>query len=167
MKTIAQSLPENALDELIAQAAPADVSKQELAQFKAYLSQMDAKQIKNLSEELKSAARTRGRRIVLREQLLERLGTQWLRKQQEMVEAELAKIEVAKDIHDFNILELELSAQTWRLDKSTKVLHLSEQAATDPLINLIKRQESEQEVEVLGNENSLDDAALEALFELK
>ena len=167
MKTIAQSLPENALDELIAQATVEGMSKTEMAQFKAYLGQMDAKQIKNLSEELKSAARTRGRRIMLREQLLERLGTQWLRKHQEMVEAELAKIEVAKDVIDFNILELELSAQTWRLDKSIKVLHLSEQAASDPLINLIKRQQGEQEIEVLGNENALDEAKLEALFELR
>ena len=167
MKTINQALPENALDEMIAQATVEGMSKTEMAQFKAYLGQMDSKQIKNLAEELKSAARTRGRRIMLREQLLERLGTQWLRKHQEMVEAELAKIEVAKDVIDFNILELELSGQTWRLDKSIKVLHLSEQAATDPLINMIKRQQTENETEVLGNENALDEQTLEALFELK
>jgi hypothetical protein len=166
MKTIAQVLPEGALNEVIAQA-PQGMSSQDMGQFKAYLGQMDSKQIRNLNEELKSAARTRARKIMLRESLLQRLGTDWLRKQQEMVEAELAKIEVAKDVHDFNILELELSAQTWRLDKSTNVLRLSEQAATDPLINLIKRQESEQETEVLGNENAMDDATMEALFEIK
>ena len=166
MKTISQSLPANTLDELIAMA-PADVNQQELAQFKAYLSNMDGRQIANLSNELKSAARTRGRRIMLREQLLGRLGTSWLRKHQEIVEAELAKIEVAKDIVDFNILELELSSHTWRLDRSTRVLHLSEQAAGDPLINLIKRQQNAQEIETLGAENAMDDEKLEALFELR
>ena len=78
----------------------------------------------------------RGRKILLREGLLERLGTEWLRKQQEIVEGELAKIEVAKDTIDFNILELELSSQNWQLGKMTQVLNLDEQAVTDPMIDI-------------------------------
>ncbi|MBF8299302.1 MAG: hypothetical protein HW397_351 [Dehalococcoidia bacterium] len=167
MKTISQSLTANVLDEVLARESPADVNQQELAQFKAHLAGMDERQVRNLSSELKSAARTRGRRIILREQLLDRLGTSWLRKHQEIVEAELAKIEVAKDIVGFNILELELSGQTWRLDKSTRVLHLSEQAQGDPLINLIKRQQHAEELEVLGSDNSMDDETLATIFGLR
>ena len=167
MKTVAQSIPGDTLDQLVEQIAPPDVRTPELVQFKDYLSKMDSKQIHSLHEDLKSAARVRGRKIVLREQLLERLGTKWLRTQQEIVEAELAKIEVAKDTHDFNILELELSGQTWRLGKMTKVLRLDELAQTDPLVNMIKMQQKEEETDVFGGEAALDEDKLEALFGLK
>ena len=167
MKTVAQSLPTDTLDQLIDQMAPADMRTQELVQFKDYLSKLDSKQIRSLEEELKSAARVRGRKIMLREQLLSRLGTDWLRKQQEMVEAQLAKIEVAKDTIDFNILELELSGQTWRLGKMTQVLRLDELAQTDPMVNMIKMQQKEEENEVFGGEASLDEDKLESLFGMK
>ena len=167
MKTVAQSLPSDTIDLLIEQIAPSDMHTQELSQFRDYLNKLDSKQIKSLQEELKSAARVRGRKIILREQLLSRLGTDWLRKQQEMVEAELAKIEVAKDTIDFNILELELSGQTWRLGKMTKVLRLDEMAATDPLVNMIKMNQKEEENDTFGGEASLDEEKLETLFGLK
>jgi hypothetical protein len=167
MKTIAQSLPPDALDALIEELAPADLNQQELVEFKKHLAKQDARQLKNLQAELQSAARTRARRIVLRQQLLDRLGTPWLRRHQEMVEAQLASVEVAKDVTDFNILELELSSQTWRLDRSTRVQHLSERTKNDPLIDLIKRQQGENEIEVLGNDNALDDEKLQSLFELR
>ena len=167
MKTIAQALPSDTLDTLIEQIAPSDMHTQELVQFKDYLAKLDSKQTKSLQEELKSAARVRGRKIMLREQLLSRLGTDWLRKQQEMVEAELAKIEVAKDTIDFNVLELELSGQTWRLGKMTKVLRLDELAQSDPLVNMIKLQQKEEENDTFGGEASLDEDKLETLFGLK
>lgn len=164
MKTVAQVLPADTIDHVIEQVAPADAKSEELVQFRTYLGQLDSKQIHTLEGELKAAARVRGRKIMLREQLLGRLGTDWLRKQQEMVEAELAKIEVAKDTIDFNVLELELSGQTWRLGKMTKVLRLDEQAENDPMINMIKRQEKEEEVDSFGSDGSLDDDKLETLF---
>ena len=167
MKTVAQSLPSDTIDLLIEQIAPADLHNQELNQFKDYLAKIDSKQIKSLQEELKTAARVRGRKIILREQLLSRLGTEWLRKQQEMVDAELAKIEVAKDTIDFNILELELSGQTWRLGKMTKVLRLDELAQTDPMVNMIKRQQAEEEADTFGGEAALDEEKLESLFGLR
>ena len=167
MKTIAQALPSDTLDTLIEQVAPSDMHTQELVQFRDYLAKLDSKQTKSLHEELKSAARVRGRKIMLREQLLSRLGTDWLRKQQEMVEAELAKIEVAKDTIDFNVLELELSGQTWRLGKMTKVLRLDELAQSDPLVNMIKLQQKEEENDTFGGEASLDEDKLETLFGLK
>jgi len=167
MKTVAQSLPDDTLDQVIEQIAPPEVRTQELVQFKDYLSKMDSKQVHSLQEELKSAARVRGRKIMLRESLLSRLGTDWLRNQQEIVEAELAKIEVAKDTHDFNILELELSGQTWRLGKMTNVMRLDELAQTDPLVNMIKMQQKEEATDVFGGEAALDEDKLEELFELK
>lgn len=167
MKTIEQSLPGDTLDTLIEQIAPSDVHTQELVHFKDYLAKLDSKQIKSVQDDLKTAARIRGRKIMLRQQLLERLGTAWLRKQQEMVEAELAKIEVAKDVHDFNILELALSGQTWRLGKMTNVLRLDEMAGTDPMVGMIKLQQKEEEHDTFGGEASLDEDKLETLFGLK
>lgn len=167
MKTIAQALPASTIDQLLEQIAPGDVQNEELQQFKTYLGKLDSKQVNSLESELKTAARVRARKIILREQLLSRLGTEWLRKQQEMVEAELARIEVAKDTLDFNVLELEFSGQTWRLGKMTKVLRLDEQAQTDPMVNMIKREETEQEAETLGSDGALDDDKLEALFGLR
>ena len=167
MKTVAQSLPSDTLDLLIEQIAPADLHNQELMQFKDYLSTIDSNQIKSLQDELKTATRVRARKILLREQLLSRLGTEWLRKQQEMVDAELAKIEVAKDTIDFNILELELSGHTWRLGKMTKVLRLDELAENDPMVNMIKRQQAEEEQDTFGDEVGFDEERLESLFGLK
>jgi len=167
MKTVAQSLPSDTIDLLIEQIAPSDMRTPELSQFRDYLNKLDSKQTKSLQEELKSAARVRGRKIMLREQLLSRLGTEWLRKQQEMVEAELAKIEVAKDTIDFNILELELSGQTWHLGKITKVLRLDEMAATDPLVNMMKMNQKEEENDTFGGEASLTEEKLESLFGLR
>ena len=167
MKSIGQALPAEALDQVVQEVAPADLNSAELQQFKDYLSRMDTKQVRAFSEELKSAARVRGRKIMLREQLLSRIGTEWLRKQQEMTEARLAEVEVGKDIHDFNLLELDIAGQTWRLGKMAKVQRLDEMAQTDPLINMIKRQETDQEQEVLGSEAAMDDAKLESLFEIK
>ncbi len=164
MKTVAESLPASAIDQLMEQIAPADVQNEELHQFKTYLGQLDSKQINSLASELKTAARVRGRKILLREQLLSRLGTDWLRKQQEMVDAELARIEVAKDTLDFNVLELEFSGQTWRLGKMTRVMRLDEQAQTDPMVNMIKREATEHEAETLGSDGALDDDKLETLF---
>ena len=167
MKTIAQVLPVDTLDRLVEQVAPGDVHHEEMLQFKDYLWKLDSRQLRSLSEELKAAARVRGRKILLREQLLSRLGTDWLRKQQEVVEGELAQIEVAKDTIDFNVLELELSGQTWRLGKMTKVLRLDEQAQTDPMVNMIKRQEAEEEADSFGSDGALDDDRLESLFGLR
>ncbi|MBF8299137.1 MAG: hypothetical protein HW397_186, partial [Dehalococcoidia bacterium] len=70
MKTVSQALPSDTLDLLIEQIAPAELHNQELMQFKDYLSKVDSKQVKSLQEELKTAARVRGRKIILREQLL-------------------------------------------------------------------------------------------------
>ena len=164
MKTVAQALPAEALDDVMEQVAPSDVHSEELSQFKAYLLKLDSKQLHSLLEELKAAARVRGRKIILRDQLMARLGTDWLRKQQELVEGQLASIEVAKDTIDFNILELELSGHTWRLGKMTRVLRLDEQAEGDPLVDMIKRQEIEAEVEVMGFDGILDDERLENIF---
>ncbi len=167
MKTVAQALPADTIDHLVEQIAPQDMHNEELLQFKGYLGKLVSNQIKSLNEELKSAARVRGRKIMLREQLLDRLGTEWLRKQQEMVEAELARIEVAKDTIDFNILELELSGQTWRLGKMTKVLRLDEQAKSDPMVDMIKRQQVEEEKDTIGSDGQIDDDKLETLFGLR
>ena len=145
MATVAEALPANAIDEMLQEIAPADLDNEDIIQFKNYLQQKDARQLQSLEEDLRAAARVRGRKIILRERLLERLGTDWLRKQQEMVEGELATIEVAKDTVDFNVLELELSGQTWKLGKITRVLRLDEQANSDPLIDMIKRREAEDE----------------------
>ena len=167
MKTVAQVLPPNTLDQVLEQVAPADMHTEEMVQFKNYVSKLESRQLKSLNEELKAAARVRARKIMLREQLLSRLGTEWLRKQQEVVEGELARIEVAKDTIDFNVLELELSGQTWRLGKMTNVLRLDEQAKDDPLVDMIKRQQAEEEAEATGGDNGLDDEKLESLFGLK
>ena len=164
MKTVAQALPGDTLDSVVEQVAPAEVNNGEISQFKSYLAKLDSKQLRYLEQELKAAARVRGRKIMLRDQLLSRLGTEWLRKQQELVEAEVAKIEVSKDTIDFNILELELSGQTWRLGKVTRVLRLDEQAEIDPLVDMIKRQEIEAEAEAMGIEGALDDDRLENIF---
>lgn len=164
MPTVAQALPPHALDDMLEQIAPADVNNAELLQFKHYLAKMDSKQLHSLEEELKGAARVRGRKIILREQLLQRLGTDWLRTQHEIVEGELAKIEVAKDTIDFNILELELSSQSWNLGKATRVQRLDEQAESDPLIYMIKQREAQEEAEMLNVDGGLDDERLEKLF---
>ena len=162
--TVAQMLPPNALDEVVQEIAPQDAHNEELVQFKLFLQKADPKQIHSLEEDLKAAARVRGRKIMLREKLLARLGTDWLRKQQEIVEGELAKIEVAKDTVDFNILELELSGQTWKLGKISSALRLDEQAINDPLIGMIKRRETEDESEVMTVEGGLDDDRMDTLF---
>lgn len=162
--TVAQVLPANALDEVLQEVAPADQHNEELVQFKLYLQKVDPKTIHSLEEELRAAARVRGRKIMLRERLLPRLGTDWLRKQQEIIEGELAKIEVAKDTVDFNVLELEFSGQTWRMGKVDSALNLDEQAAGDPLISMIKRRESEDESEAMTVEGGLDDDRLDSLF---
>ncbi|MBI3743415.1 MAG: hypothetical protein HY261_03930 [Chloroflexi bacterium] len=164
MTTVAEALPPNALDGLLQEIAPQEVHNEELVQFKGYLGKLDHKQLHTLESELKAAARVRGRKIILREQLLSRLGTDWLRKQQEVVEGELAKIEVAKDTIDFNVLELELSTQTWKLGKMTKVLRLDEQAGSDPMIDMIKRREAEDEASILQVDGGLDDDRLDSMF---
>ena len=166
MKTVAQVLPTDTIDHVVEQVAPSDVHNEELIQFKGYLSKLDSKQIHSLQEELKAAARVRGRKIILRDQLLGRLGTDWLRKQQEIVDGELAKIEVAKDTIDFNILELELSGHTWKLGRMTNVLRLDEQADSDPLVDMIKRQQAEAESESFNMDGGLDDERLDTLFGL-
>ena len=166
MKTVAQALPADAIENVVQQVAPGELHHQELVQFRPYLEKLDSKQLRSLGEELRAAARVRGRRILLREQLLSRLGTEWLRKQQELVEGELARIEVAKDTIDFNVLELELSSQTWRLGRMTHVLRLDEQAATDPLIDMIKRQQEEEEAETMLD-GGFDDERLENIFGLQ
>ncbi|MCH8195153.1 MAG: hypothetical protein IIB12_03690 [Chloroflexi bacterium] len=112
MATVAEALPANAIDEMLQEIAPADLDNEDIIQFKNYLQQKDARQLHSLEEDLRAAARVRGRKIILRERLLERLGTDWLRKQQVIVEGELATIEVAKDTVDFNVLELELMQTT-------------------------------------------------------
>lgn len=164
MATLAQVLPPDTLDNVIQQVAPADVHNEELMQFKIYLQKADPKTLHSLSEELKAQARVRGRKILLREKLLSRLGTDWLRKQQEIVEGEMAKIEVAKDTIDFNILELELGGQTWKMGKTSAVKRLDEQVGTDPMIDMIKRREFEDEEEVMKFEGGLDDEGLENMF---
>ncbi len=166
MKTIAQSLPADTLDKILAQVVPSDLRNEELTQFKAYVSKMDSRQIKSLAEELQAGARVRARKIQLREQLLSRLGTDWLRKQQEVVEAELARIEVAKDTLDFNVLELEMSGSTWRLGKIANVLRLDEQADAEPLVKMIKQEQEEEAAEATGGD-TLDDAQMESLFGLR
>ncbi|MEE9286398.1 MAG: hypothetical protein V3V35_11800 [Dehalococcoidia bacterium] len=166
MATVADALPENAIDEMLQEIAPEDLQNEEILQFKAFFQKMDAKQLHSLEEELRAAARVRGRKIILREQLLARLGTEWLRKQQEMVEGEMAKIEVAKDTIDFNILELELSGQTWKLGKITQVLRLDEQADTDPLVDMIKRREAEDEAGIMQVDGGIDDDRLDTMFGL-
>ncbi len=167
MKTVAQTVPTSVLDQILEQVAPADLRNEEMVQFKAYLSSLNAQQLKSLNADLQAAARVRGRKIQLREQLLSRLGTEWLRKQQEVVEGELARIEVAKDTLDFNVLELELSGQTWRLGKMTNVLRLDEQAKMDPLVDMIKRQQDEEAEEATGGDQHLDDDKLESIFGLR
>lgn len=164
MATLAQVLPPDTLDNVIQQVAPADVHNEELMQFKIYLQKADPKTLHSLNEELKAQARVRGRKILLREKLLSRLGTDWLRKQQEIVEGEMAKIEVAKDTIDFNILELELGGQTWKMGKTSAVKRLDEQVGTDPMIDMIKRREFEDEEEVMKFEGGLDDEGLENMF---
>jgi len=164
MKTVAQVLSPNVLDEVLQEVAPDDLQSEELVQFKIFLQKLDSKQLRSLQEDLKAASRVRGRKILLREQLLSRLGTEWLRKQQEIVEGELAKIEVAKDTIDFNVLELELSGQTWKLGKMTRVMRLDEQAAHDPLIGMIKRREADDEVSAMNLDGALDDERLDNMF---
>ena len=167
MPTVAQALPANAIDDVLQEVAPADLHNEELVQFKILLQKTDSKQLRSLGEELRAASRVRGRKIILREQLLSRLGTEWLRKQQELVEGELAKIEVAKDTIDFNILELELSGANWKLGKTTKVLRLDEQAGLDPLIDMIKRREADDEAESMNLDGGLDDDRLDVMFGLR
>lgn len=164
MATVAQTLTPAAIDQMIQEIAPGEVQNAEVQQFKLYLQKLDAKQLHSLQEELKAAARVRARKIILREQLLSRLGTDWLRKQQEIVENELAKLEVAKDTVDFNILELELSGQSWKLGKLSKVLRLDEQASSDPLVDMIKRREAEDEEEHMHVDGGLDDDRLDNMF---
>ena len=164
MKTVAQVLSPKVLDEVLQEVAPDDLQSEELVQFKIFLQKLDSKQLRSLQEDLKAASRVRGRKILLREQLLGRLGTEWLRKQQEIVEGELAKIEVAKDTIDFNVLELELSAQTWKLGKMNRVLRLDEQAAHEPLIGMIKRREADDEVSSMNLDGALDDERLDSMF---
>lgn len=164
MATVAQSMPPQVIDEVLQEVAPDDLQNEELIQFKVYLQKLDAKQLKSLMEELKGAARVRGRKILLREKLLERLGTDWLRKQQEIVEGELAKIEVAKDTIDFNVLELELSSQNWQLGKMTQILNLDEQAAGDPLIDMLKRRQTDEEATSMSVDGGLEDERLDSLF---
>ncbi len=164
MATVAQSLPPQAIDEALQEVAPYDRHNEELVQFKGYLEKLDSKQLRSLRDELKGVARVRGRKILLREGLLERLGTEWLRKQQEIVEGELAKIEVAKDTIDFNILELELSSQNWQLGKMTQVLNLDEQAAADPMIDMLKRRQSDDEAAALKVQGGIEDERLDAIF---
>ena len=164
MATVAQSLPPQAIDEALQEVAPYDRHNEELVQFKGYLEKLDSKQLRSLREELKGVARVRGRKILLREGLLERLGTEWLRKQQEIVEGELAKIEVAKDTIDFNVLELELSSQNWSLGKMTQVMNLDEQAAADPMIDMLKRRQSDDEAAALKVQGGIGDERLDAIF---
>lgn len=164
MATVAQSLPPQAIDEALQEVAPYDRHNEELVQFKGYLEKLDSKQLRSLREELKGVARVRGRKILLREGLLERLGTDWLRKQQEIVEGELAKIEVAKDTIDFNVLELELSSQNWHLGKMTQVMNLDEQAAADPMIDMLKRRQKDDEAAALKVQGGIEDERLDAIF---
>lgn len=164
MPTVGQVLPPETLDEIVQRVAPAEATNKELTQFKHYLSQMDTKQVRGLEADLLSAARVRGRKIILREQLLGRLATDWLRKQHEIVEGELAKLEVGKDIHDLNLMELELARDSWSIGRTSKVLRLDEQAASDPLINMIKHRELENENDILNADGGVDDDRLEKMF---
>ena len=167
MKTVAQALPADSIDTLVEQIAPVDMHSEELIQFKSHLGKLDSKQLHSLHEEMKATARGRGRKIILRERLMSRLGTDWLRKQQEIVEGELAKIEVSKDTIDFNVLELELTSQTWRLDRITDVPLLEEQTGKDPMLDMIKRQQVETEQQAFGLDGALDEEHLEDLFGLR
>ena len=164
MATLAETLPPQVLDEVIQQIAPQDSHNEELMQFKIYLQKSDPKMMSHLEQDLKSAARVRGRKILLREKLLSRLGTDWLRKQQEIVEGELANIEVAKDVIDFNVVELELGGKTWSIGKLMNTPRLDEMAATEPMIEMIKRRESEDEDEIMKFDGGLDEEALENMF---
>ncbi len=164
MATVAEVLPGNALDEVVRKVAPGEMHNEELVQFKNFISKLEHKQLHSLEQDLRAAARVRARKIVLREKLLSRLGTDWLRKQQEIVENDLAKIEVAKDTIDFNVLELELSGQTWKLGKMTNVLRLDEMAGADPMIDMIKRHEAENESELNQVDGGLDDERLDDMF---
>jgi len=65
---------------------------------------------------------------------------------------------------DFNILELELSGQSWKLGKLSKVLRLDEQASGDPLVDMIKRREAEDEEEHMHVDGGLDDDRLDNMF---
>ena len=96
-----------------------------------------------------------------REQLLQRMGTQLVIRQQEVVEARLAELEVGKDVADVNAMELEVSQQTWDLGKTGKVRRLYEQAEHDPLASpilmtnsqsLVKGVEAEIEKQLSGLE---------------
>ncbi len=164
MATVAEVLPGNALDEVLRKVAPGEVHNEELVQFKNFIGKLEHKQLHSLEQDLRVAARVRGRKIILREKLLSRLGTDWLRKQQEIVENDLAKMEVAKDIIDFNVLELELSGQTWKLGKMTNVLRLDEQVGADPMIDMIKQHEQEEESELDQVDGGLDDERLDDMF---
>ena len=164
MATVSEVLKPEVLDGVMQQLAPADVHSEELIQFKIFLQKADAKQLRGLTEDLKTAARVRGRKILLREKLLSRLGTEWLRKQQEIVEGEMANIEVAKDTLDFNILELELAKSSWKLGKLADVKRLSELAGVDPLINMIVHHEQDDEQEIMQFNSGLDDEGLENMF---
>ena len=164
MTSVKDALPQNALDQILQEVAPKDATNRELIQFRDFVAKMDTKQLHGLASELSSAARVAGRKIILREQLLSRLDTDWLRKQHEVVEGELAKIEVAKDIVDFNVLELDLSGASWKIGRLTQVLRLDEQAPTNPLIEMIKHREGEDEEEILGVGRDLDDEGLGKLF---
>lgn len=164
MSTLAQTISPQVLDSVIQQVAPGDAQNEELQQFKIYLQKSDPKMLHGLEQDLKSAARVRGRKIMLREKLLSRLGTDWLRKQQEVVEGEMANIEVAKDVIDFNILELELGGKNWQIGKMMNVPRLDEMAATDPMIQMIKHRESEDENEIMKFDGGLDEEALENMF---
>lgn len=164
MSTLAQTVSPQVLDSVLQQVAPGDAQNEELQQFKIYLQKSDPKMLHGLEQDLKSAARVRGRKIMLREKLLSRLGTDWLRKQQEVVEGEMANIEVAKDVIDFNILELELGGKNWQIGKMMNVPRLDEMAATDPMIQMIKHRESEDENEIMKFDGGLDEEALENMF---
>lgn len=164
MSTLAQTISPQVLDSVLQQVAPGDAQNEELQQFKIYLQKSDPKMLHGLEQDLKSAARVRGRKIMLREKLLSRLGTDWLRKQQEVVEGEMANIEVAKDVIDFNILELELGGKNWQIGKLMNVPRLDEMAATDPMIQMIKHRESEDENEIMKFDGGLDEEALENMF---
>ncbi len=164
MATVADIIKPEVLDGMIQQVAPAELHNEELQQFRIFLQKADPKQLHSLAEDLKTAARVRGRKIMLREKLLSRLGTDWLRKQQEIVEGQMANIEVAKDTIDFNILELELAQTSFKLGKIGDVKRLDEMTAVDPMINMIVHRESEDEKEIMQYNQGLDDQGLEDLF---
>ena len=166
MKAIERTLSPDAIDLLVKEIAPAGLKGQELEEFKDYLGEADTKQIKHLSGELKAAIRIWGRKVMLREQLLQRMGTQLVIRQQEVVEARLAELEVGKDVADLNAMELEVSQQTWDLGKTGKVRRLYEQAEHDPLGGMIKRHQVENEHETRGPEH-VNDETLKALFEIE